>query len=267
MELWFIVLFWSLVGSIFSLMAGMLLIIKKLPLKYVQLIAVPFAAGSLLAASFLDLLPEAFSEADARMVAIASLSGFLLFFVLERFLGWFHHHHEHRKNSKMHPTASLVVIGDTLHNFIDGLVIGAAFLVDTSTGIIVTLAIAAHEIPQEVGDFGLMLSLGVRRRSVVYLNLFSAAATVVAAMGVVALGNTLAGVEPYLLAIAAGFFIYIAASDIIPSIHAETKPEIANLQTLILLLGIVIVGALVGITHDFHPPEDESAAITAQSQG
>lgn len=265
MELWLHVLVWSLLGSVLSLLAGFLLLAKKLPLSLVQLVAVPFAAGSLLAASFLDLLPEAFSHAENDMIAVAALGGFLLFFVLERFLGWFHHHHEHNEKHALHPTAGLLILGDVLHNFIDGLVIGTAFLIDVPTGIIATLAIAAHEIPQEVGDFGLLLALKMPRRTVLLVNLTSAVATVVAALGVVALGGLLNGVEPYLLAIAAGFFIYIAASDIIPNIHAEPRLKKANIQTAILLMGIILVGFAISTAHkyaDSHEIHDQASVET-----
>jgi zinc and cadmium transporter len=252
MDIWLTVLFWSLIGSVFSLIAGVLLLVKKLSLIRVQRIAVPFAAGSLLAASFLDLMPEAYERGDASTVAIVMLAGFLLFFVLERFLGWFHHHHSHEGESKkIHPTIGLMIIGDTLHNFIDGLVIGAAFLIDVPTGIVVTLAIAAHEIPQEVGDFGLMLSYGLSRKKVLLVNFASALATVVAAMGVVAVGGSAELLETYLISLAAGFFVYIAASDIIPTIHAETKLRIANIQTAILIAGIIVVGILINSSHSF----------------
>ena len=134
MELWLTVLFWSLIGSVVSLFAGILLLTKKISLSIVQLLAVPFAAGSLLAASFLDLLPEAFESGEAKSIAIAALVGFLIFFILERFLGWFHHHHSHDGKDQIHPTIKLLIIGDTLHNFLDGLVIGASFLIDVPTG-------------------------------------------------------------------------------------------------------------------------------------
>lgn len=250
MDFWLIVLFWSLVGSVFSLTAGVLLLAKKISPQKVQLFAVPFAAGSLLAASFLDLMPEAYGRGRAELIAAITLVGFLLFFLLERFLGWFHHHHAHQAGGKgIHPTLGLIIIGDTLHNFIDGLVIGAAFLVDVPTGIVVTLAIAAHEIPQEVGDFGLMLAYGMSRKNVLLVNLASALATVVAALSVVAIGGALNHSEPYLLALAAGFFIYIAASDIIPTIHAEPKIRVANIQTVVLLAGIVMVGVMINSSH------------------
>lgn len=257
MDIWLIVLFWSLVGSVFSLVAGVLLLMKKVSLNVVQRIAIPFAAGSLLAASFLDLMPEAYERGEPSTIAMTMLVGFLVFFALERFLGWFHHHHSHEDGRSVHPTISLLVIGDTLHNFIDGLVIGAAFLIDTPTGIVVTLAIAAHEIPQEVGDFGLMLSYGMSRKAVFGVNLLSALATVVAALAVVAVGGSVQALEPYLLAIAAGFFVYIAASDIIPTIHAEPSHKIANYQTAILVGGVVVVGLLIQSSHSFIAPHTE----------
>jgi zinc and cadmium transporter len=261
MDLIWTVLIASLVGSVFSLFAGALLLTKKLPQHVIEVWGIPFAAGALLAASFLDLLPEAFeAAADPKMVAVIVLFGFLIFFALERFLGWFHHHHEHRGGRSVHPTIGLIVIGDTLHNFIDGLVIGAAFLADPAIGWVITLAIAAHEIPQEVGDFSLLLGYGMRRRNVLLVNLSSALATVVAAVGVVTIGGDISGIEPYLLAIAAGFFIYIAASDIIPTIHAESRMKIANLQTAVLLSAVLLVGLSIDIARSFeHPPQADCA--------
>jgi zinc and cadmium transporter len=250
-----------LLGSVFSLCAGLLLLSKKLPQRAVQLWAVPFAAGALLAASFLDLIPEAFHSAtEPNTIALGILIGFLFFFVLERFLGWFHHHHEHKGRTMVHPAVSLVVVGDTLHNFIDGVVIGAAFLVDPATGWVVTLAIAAHEIPQEVGDFGLLLAYGVRRRNVLLVNLFSAFVTVVAAVGVVMIGSDFESIQPIMLAVAAGFFIYIAAADIIPTIHSEAKMRIANLQTAVLVAGVIIIGVTIQASHAWGGDHDHEEA-------
>lgn len=237
------------VGSIVSLCVGVLLLAKKLPQTVVERWAIPFAAGSLLAASFLDLIPEAFGTGSKPSdIALGILAGFLTFFILERFLGWFHHHHEHKGKATLHPTVGLVVIGDTLHNAIDGIVIGAAFLADPTIGWVVTLAVAAHEIPQEVGDFGLLLAYGMRRRNVLLVSLLSAAATIVTAVGVVLMSDSIQAVQPLLLAVAAGFFIYIAASDIIPTIHNETRLHIANLQTLVLVGAVVMIGITIAST-------------------
>ena len=254
---WLLVLFASICGSLFSLVGGILLLNKRLSVSRVQRVAIPFAAGALLAAAFIDLLPEAFEETGALKASVMVLTGFVLFFVLERFLGWFHHHHAHPEakahEHKEKTTRSLIVLGDTLHNAIDGLVIGAAFLVDPATGIITTFAIAAHEIPQEIGDFGVLLSLGMRRRNVLLVNIASALATVIAAMTVYGLGGAIHGLEPILLALTAGMFIYIAASDLVPTIHNETSARVANLQTLIFIAGITLISVTIVSAHKLLP--------------
>jgi len=256
MSEWIVVIGASLVGSLFSLVGGLLLLSNRIAVQRVQRIAVPFAAGALLAAAFLDLLPEALEHGATREVMVWALGGFLLFFVLERFLGWFHHHHAHEAKTpalkrRARSIRSLIVVGDTLHNAIDGMVIGAAFLADPTIGIITTIAIAAHEIPQEIGDFGVLLSLGMRRRTVLLVNISSALITVVMAALVFGLGTSLAGIEPILLALAVGMFVYIAASDLVPSIHEEPSTRVANYQTIILLVGIVFVGLTTTFVHQF----------------
>ena len=175
------VIFFSLIGGVFSLIGGFFLIWSKKRAKTLAEYATPFAAGALLAAAFVDLLSEAAREGDIETALMFTMIGVLSFFVLERFLHWFHHHHEH-KNKKTDPTTSLVIVGDTLHNFIDGVAIASGFLVSPSTGIVVTLAVAAHEIPQEIGDFGLLLHKGMDRAKVVWVNVLSALATTVAAV-------------------------------------------------------------------------------------
>lgn len=258
MNEWLLLIAASVAGSLISLIGGILLLTKKLNVEKVQRVAIPFAAGALLAAAFLDLLPEAFSHAESTSeTAVLVLSGFVLFFVLERFLGWFHHHHDHNEHGegsqprRARSVRSLIVIGDTLHNIIDGMVIGATFLVDPVLGLVVTAAIAAHEVPQEIGDFGVMLALGMRRRTVLLVNVISALATVIAAVAVYAMGGALAAFEPALLALAAGMFIYIAASDLIPTIHEEKETRVANYQTLILIAGILVVGLAITSAHNY----------------
>jgi len=269
---WFLVILASIGGSVFSLVGGFLLLSKKLSVSRVQRVAIPFAAGALLAAAFIELLPEAVEESGALRASATILVGFVLFFTLERFLGWFHHHHAH---PDAHPhahkektTRSLIVLGDTLHNAIDGLAIGAAFLVDPAIGVITAIAIAAHEIPQEIGDFGVLLSLGMRRRNVLLVNVASALITVVAAVLVYGFGGAASGLEPVLLALTAGMFIYIAASDLIPTIHNETSSRIANLQTLIFIAGLALVSATIVTAHTFLPEEAHSheTSETAEHQ-
>jgi zinc and cadmium transporter len=254
MNEWILLIAATTAGSLISLLGGIYLLYGKWAVKKMQRVAVPFAAGALLAAAFLDLLPEALHDGNYEIVLRITLIGFLVFFVLERSLSWFHHHHdESESHAHSDRNVLLIVIGDTLHNFLDGLAIGAAFLVSPATGIVTTIAIAAHEIPQEIGDFGLMLSKGVRRRNVLLVNLISALVTVIGAAVVFGFGESLHISEAVLLAITAGFFIYIAASDIIPMIHAEPKRHIANIQTAVLVFGVVFVGATATFAHSFIP--------------
>jgi len=256
---WLLLITAALFGSVVSLIGGFLLLSKKITVRKIQRIAIPFAAGALLAAAFIDLLPEAMEAGEPQRVALYALGGFLVFFVLERFLGWFHHHHSTDDEHHSHKaTRSLIVVGDTVHNLIDGLALGAAFLADPALGIVTAVAIAAHEIPQEVGDFGVLLSLGMRRKNVLIVNLLSAMVTVVGAVLVYALGNGLEGIQPLLLAGTAGFFIYIAASDLIPTIHDEPSMKTANMQTLIVLVGIAIVGFSIVGAHNALPESAHS---------
>ncbi len=243
------VVFFTLVGSLFSLAGGFYLIANRERAKRLALYATPFAAGALLGAAFMDLLPEAVESGSAKTALLFTLIGILGFFLLERFMHWFHHHHENEESSKLKAgeTIPLIIIGDILHNFIDGIVIAAGFLVSVETGAVVTLAVAAHEIPQEIGDFGLLLSKGMRRRSVILVNVFSAVITTIAAVLFFHFGKSTVGDLDILLGLVAGFFIYIATSDIIPTLHKTKNNRLAAMQTLLLILGASVVGVLTTV--------------------
>lgn len=252
-SMWHVFIF-SLLGGVISLIGGVLLLANKNNAHRLALYATPFAAGALLAAAFIDLLPEAAHQGSIDIALYAALGGILFFFMLERFLRWFHHHHEHEHSQdgkKSDPKVPLIVIGDTVHNFIDGIAIAAGFLVDPTTGIIVTLAVAAHEIPQEIGDFGLLLTKGVSRKNVIIINAVSALATTVAAVAFFAIGQEVTIAMDWVLGVVAGFFIYVAVSDIIPSIHKSEDKVIAGPQTILLLVGVVVVGSLTTLLHQY----------------
>lgn len=257
---WILLLGAALAGSVVSLLGGVYLLYGKKGAKQLQRYAVPFAAGALLAAAFVDLLPEALEHGEGRQVSLTILVAFLLFFFLERGLSWFHHHHEHdtKTTGRARRNSSLIIIGDTLHNFMDGLAIGAAFLVDPAIGIVTTLAIAAHEVPQEIGDFGLLLSKGMKKKHVLLVNIASALVTVVSAALVYGFGGSLHLPEALLLAGIAGFFIYIAASDIIPTIHHEPSRKHANIQSIVLLVGVVFVGVTTTLAHNMFEHSSET---------
>lgn len=239
-----ILLFTSL-ASIGALAGGLALLAKQEFAIKISHFLTAFAAGVLLASAFFDLLPEALHEGEKTGLNIFAwtLAGLLLFFVAEQIIHWFHHHseahHEHDKESKA--TIPLIIAGDTIHNFVDGVVIAATFLVDVRLGAVTALAVAAHELPQEIGDFALLLHKGLSRMKVVLINLASAAAALAGALGAYIFGNALEGYVPISLSLTAGFFIYIATSDIIPEIHYETRRPAALLKSGLLLCGVAVI--------------------------
>ena len=212
----------------------------------------------LLGTAFFDLLPEAVQKAHSTSsgqgekneinIFLWTLIGILLFFLMERFVHWFHHHedyHEHEKEKKS--TLPLIIVGDTMHNFIDGVVIAATFMADISLGIFTTLAVFAHEIPQEIGDFGLMFHKGLKRKKILFFNFISALAAFVGAILTYVLGGIIEGYIPIFLAVTAGFFIYIAASDLIPEIHHEKRRGFAIIESSLLLLGVLLMWISVAL--------------------
>ena len=248
------VIVFSLLGGVISLVGGVILLSKQSWADKLARYATPFAAGALLAAVFLDLLPEGVEQAEPYTVMLSALIGMLLFFFAERFLRWFHHHHSDEGIHKDANT-SLIVVGDTLHNALDGVAIAASFLVSIPTGIITTIAVAAHEIPQEIGDFGLLLKKGMSRKKVLLVNILSALATLLTAVFVFWLGSDSRLPIGVLLGLSAGFLLYIAASDIIPTIHDETpKDKLFDSRPILLLLGAVIVGITINLAHAYIEP-------------
>ncbi len=244
------IIFFSLIGGVFSLVGGMLLLRRKKTAETLGKYATPFAAGALLAAAFFELLPEALEVMVAGTAMRWVLGGIIAFFLLEHFLHWFHHHHEHQDKS-MHVTAPLIIIGDSVHNLLDGIAIGAAFLISVPAGIVAAIAVATHEIPQEIGDFGLLLKQGYNRQKVIIINVLSALMSTVGALLIFWLGSESALPLGEMLAITAGMFIYIAASDLIPTIHQTFNKKYNYAAVALLLLGILTVGVTTEIAHKY----------------
>ncbi len=232
-----------IIGSLVSLVGGILLLSAKKRREAALLLTMPFGAGALLAAAFFDLLPESFEEAEPSTMILYMLGGFIAFFLFERLAGWFHHHHQHDE-AKDTSQRWLIVLGDLAHNVIDGVAIGAAFLVSIPTGIITTFAVAAHEVPKELGTFALLLSRGWKDKMVILANLATALGTLAAAVLVYLLAKDSYEFVPPLLAVTAGFFLYVAASDIIPDIHEQPR-RIGTIQAGMLVLGVVLVGMVM----------------------
>lgn len=243
------VFIFSLIGGVFSLAGGILLLRNRKSAHLLATYATPFAGGALLAAVFLDLLKEGIDHSEPNDVLVAAMVGIVLFFLAEGLFRWFHHHHEH-ENKLEDPNALLIIVGDTLHNLLDGVAIGAAFLIGAPTGIVTTIAVAAHEIPQEIGDFGLLLAKGLRRKTVLVVNVLSALSTVVGAVAVYLIGSTSTLPIGIMLGLSAGFLLYIAVSDIIPTIHARNgSPSRFRIQAVLFLFGIASVYAITELAH------------------
>lgn len=236
------ILFWSFIGSVASLGGGILLALRKKAFSHEQsLLLISFAAGVLLSTAFFDLLPEA----GINLSLPGVLAGIIFLFLLEKFL-WYHHHDEEHEGHRRTPV--LITVGDTVHNFIDGVVIAGTFMVAPVTGIVTALAVAAHEIPHEMADFGVLLTKGWARKKVILVNLVSAGASLIGATLMYYLGRQTEGTLPVLLSFSGGMFIYLACSDLIPELHhghAERKAD-SLWQLVVFGVGIIIVLVLKG---------------------
>lgn len=213
---------------------------------------ISFAIGALLGAAFLALLPHALSDPhvdDVHTLLLVVLAGLLAFFILEKMVLWRHCHSEHCEahtpevvhEGKKHSTAAMILIGDGIHNLVDGVLIGAAFLTDIHLGVVTSIAVAAHEIPQEVGDFAILLHSGMKRSKALLMNLVSTLTAVVG--GVVAYFSMASAQQalPYVLAVAAASFIYVAVADLIPGLHHRPQPRETFAQVILILMGVGMI--------------------------
>lgn len=250
MELLFYILGFTFIGSLGSLVGGILLLTNKSIAGKISHYLYSFAAGVLLGTAFFDLLPEAQDQAGGINIFLWTLVGILSFFLLVRFIHWFHHHDDHAKNEPS-ATVPLIVIGDTVHNFIDGIAIAATFLAGVPLGILTTMAVAVHEIPQEIGDFAVLLNKGMKRSKVLWINIWSAMASFLGAILMFLLGDILSGSLPIFLSITAGFFIYIAASDLIPEIHKQDNQKAAFIESFLLIVGAASVLIVASVLESF----------------
>lgn len=247
------ILIFTLLGSVVSLIGGILLLLKeKFALKISHFLAA-FAAGTLLGTAFLDLLPEAHASLgpseEIFEIFFWALFGVLIFFLLERFI---HHHGHGSEPEAKRSVVPLIVLGDSLHNFVDGVAIAATFLISIPLGIVTSLAVAAHEIPQEIGDFGLMLHKGVERGKILKINLLSSGAALVGAILTYIGRDSIEGLLPAVLALTAGFFIYIALANLIPEIHSRENQKKAFWESVMLFAGVLVVYFAISSLEGIH---------------
>lgn len=236
-----------LIVSLVSVL-GILIFFREKTLNRILFFLVSFAAGTLLGAAFLDLLPEALEGGFKESVPIFILTGILSFFILEKFLYW-HHHHTGHEHEKVHGFTYLNMIGDAIHNFLDGVVIAISFMSNTALGIITTIAIIAHEIPQEIADFSILIYGGFSRTKALVYNFLTALTAVVGALVAYFFSSAIENSSIFLTSLAAGGFIYIASTDLIPEIHKEKDLKKSLLQLALLALGIFLIWLVGEISH------------------
>lgn len=239
--------------SLISFVGAFTIGFSKNFLKKIVRFLVSFAAGALLGDALLHLLPEVTEEAGLTIfVSLAVLSGILIFFILEKFVRWRHCHIfdvdcTEGESHHEHPYVFMSIIGDSLHNFIDGIVIAAAYFISIPVGIATTIAVAAHEIPQELGDFGVLVHGGFSRAKALAINFITALTAIVGTVFVLVLGVQIENSTSFFVAFTAGGFIYIATADLIPELHKETRIRHSLFEFIALILGILMMGILLSL--------------------
>ena len=228
----------SLVGIV-TIMIGLQRLDRLIPL------LISLAVGGLFGNALVHLLPEAFEEASsAALTSLYVILGIILFFVLEKFLHWHHEHHTQSLNP-VHPVAYINIVSDGVHNFLDGLIIGASYLVSVPIGVATTVAVALHEIPQEQGDFGILVHAGFTPRRALMMNFLSAGLAFVGVVISLLLGGNVGEYTAFMLPFTAGGFIYIAGSDLIPELHHEHELPGSLAQFAMVLVGVGLMYALL----------------------
>lgn len=225
--------------SLVSLL-GIFIFSRQKTLNKILFFLVSFAAGTLLGAAFLDLLPEVLEKGFNESLPIFILVGILAFFVLEKFLYW-HHHHTGHEQEEVHAFTYLNMIGDGIHNFLDGVVIAVSFMTDTALGIVTTIAIIAHEIPQEIADFSILIYGGFTKMKALLYNFLTALTAMIGAILTYFFSSAIEGSHSYIASFAIGGFVYIAGTDLIPEIHKEKNAIKSFLQLFMLAFGIMVI--------------------------
>jgi len=266
-----IIIFTAIGGALSVLAAAVFLLMRDHHRNAVLPHGISFAIGALLAVAFWGLIPEAFAAIKPEQFQALSgtiLAGILGFFVLEKLLIWRHCHygsceahgddHEHghghsHSHGNVKSAGALIILGDSIHNFVDGVLIAAAFLTDVQLGIVTSLAVAAHEIPQEVGDFAILLDSGYSKGKALFYNILASLTTVLGGVLAYFCLEDLHDSLPYFLALAASSFIYIAVADLIPSLHKKTDMKTSLQQIALIAAGVFLICTLQGIVHNAIP--------------
>ena len=252
-NIWFWVLSSVFMVSLAAVAVFAFLPMAKKRLKDILLYLVAFSAGALFGDAFIHLLPEVFEKMENKvLLSLCVLAGILAFFILEKFIRWRHCHvyptgkdGVELSERHIHPLATLNLVGDGVHNFLDGVIIAASYLVSVPLGVATTLAVLCHEIPQEIGDAGVLLHSGLSWQRALFFNFLSALAALLGAVLTLLVGEGMSNISLAITAAAAGGFIYIAGSDLIPELQHNVEPAQSLKQFLALLLGVLVMFLLL----------------------
>ena len=235
--------------SLLSLVGVLTLSVNKEKLNRIVHYLVSFAVGTLFGGVFIHLLPSLFERTESKAISLLVFVpvGIILFFILEKFVRW---RHCHDLDCDEHPQhiVPMNLVGDALHNLIDGIIIGTAFLVSPEVGLATAIAVAFHELPQEIGDFGVLIHGGLPVKKALAFNFISSLTAIAGAVFALILGSTIESFVPVLLPITAGGFIYIAGSDLIPELHHQDDPKKSILQLIYMIAGLAV---MYGLHHIF----------------
>ena len=230
-----------IIVSLISFIGVFFLSVKPQKIKKITLYLVSLSAGTLLGGALLHLLPEIIEEnGPSESIWLSVLAGILIFFVLEKIICW-RHCHIQTSTTHPHPLGAMNLIGDGLHNFIDGIIIASSFLLNTHLGVATTIAVIAHEVPQEIGDFGVLIHAGFSRAKALLLNFLTALAAVLGAVATLLISGQIANLTAYIIPFTAGGFIYIATADLIPELKKDVQPAKSLMQLISILFGIGIM--------------------------
>lgn len=244
LNIWFYAVTSVFVVSLISLVGAFTLSFDQKKLFRYIIYLVSFSAGTLMGDAFLHLIPEAYESQNTTLVSFLIIGGILFFFVIEKTIRWRHCHKEPCEDHP-HPFSYVILFGDTVHNFIDGLIIGASYIVSVPVGIVTTVAVIFHEIPQEIGDFSSLIYGGFSRAKALAYNFVTALSAVLGAVMVLLLSFDSERLANFLIPFAAGGFIYIAGTDLIPELHKHTEAKKSIGQIAAFILGITVMGSLL----------------------
>jgi len=230
--------------SLISIIGIFGLAIKAEKLKKILIYLISFSAGALFGDVFIHLLPEISGAGFTLSYSLYIILGILLFFSLEKFIHW-RHCHMPITSHHIHPFAYMNLFGDSLHNFIDGLIIAASYIVSIPAGIATTIAVLLHEIPQEIGDFGVLLYAGFSKGKAILLNFLTALTAILGAIIALLLNRVVNNIEIPLVCLAVGGFLYIAGSDLIPELHKETSIRVSLIQIITFIIGVAVMALLL----------------------